>query len=965
MPLKKVLSVPCVLADRDADPNTTLVLDSSSTTSAPRCRLITPSLKLYKRLEIALGKFTAKLNGIAKTNILRTLLLPFLRFLRDFSEIHGSDPKLRLSLASISTSVLGLWWRLLLSALKVSGSQHVPAVDRSAYLECISRIMARHEWLAQDDEIRAMYRSCLLETLDYCISRLLYLKIVPISVCAFVGKVFAYAYFHLPGVANALLFLLNVKQKTLDKQATNYAAVPSETRAHAASAFPPNVTHLIDYRGITNLERLKKGVINCIPPPQHPVRGIKDPSGPWVRFWCSPDSDVFNLFFRHYVNIADFYMGLHHDIPPHVFPGFQIIASFIYQNLLLSINKILVCKSQVSSKQAPSHQQSKQDCLQTNFAHKQLLTTNASIVKLLQTIRDICYSEIACSDQISRAIDQILANIACSMSLFDINKTGILLNLVYEYSLHLPDTSNIDWGFWLGCNYLMLTRTDHVQIVTKSFAFLFNIWDRIPGYLTKYKNSHPKPHLDGWFVDSDESYKLNFALWIISSPVWLLYFIHWNPLVRSYYSRLIVWRVIGVNNYENSRAVLTTRNIKRKADFLYERVYRALSSKELPATLKNLDFTADLPIVNRKFGVVPINNRYSYIDDSPLSMASVSKHSDLRKTHAYEIFDEAIYTCASLPGSQETRDSDLGSAHGDNSLITSLGRFFKKLAAEEPDGDQLSIRPPQKLSIRGKGLHTSKSANSLISLRSLRSMSSTPSVPSFVSSSNSSNDHSAESSATSGSDTSSLLSDCLVSSTSSIHSGSSNSRLQPPELSKFPPEVLRSVFKLDIVIDHELYSSKYAKMQAANRSEKLFFGQPAVAHLSFVTLPKPPKVPSISIMVNLDAYNKFYIDRDDITFDDELLSEVEVKDLQEMCDAVIAKLSSPTSLVTIGKALNEWNLIVDEFEKFLFDKVEADQAFYLPLKLEMNEMTELEYFARIMPFLPIDNYTELKLLNAA
>lgn len=987
-----------------------LPVSAQTASSSENERIIKQMLKQFKKLELALGKFSSKNHGITKANILRTLLLPFLRLLPPLDATFAPNSKIYLSFVSLSTTVLGEWWRqllVLLSAAVASLVSQVLTTDRSAYLECISRILARPEWTRADPATRQVFCHHLTDTLEFCINRLQLTKVVSISMSAFVGKVFAYAYFHLPNVCNALLFLLNVKQRTVDANTSGCPRVVSADLADAKRAFPKHLAHLIDYRGLAKLDRHKRLVINSIPPPKHPVAGIRDPGGSWVRRWCSSDSDIFNSFFRHYVSIVDSLIVTCPQLPLQAFPGFHIISSHVYQIFLVSINRILANllkpptlsknSSPTSGGSQPKQQPVKSvlptddtATLASSFPYKQNTSDYVSIIKLFKTIRDINYSCVEFSSQLTRYIDQLLINVAKTISIFDFNQNGILLNLVYEYSNHVLDTGNMNWEFWLGCSYLMLTSTHHVQTVLRSFAFLFNVWDKIPGYLSRHEFPQTVPHLQGWLLNVNESYKQNFSDWLTSSEVWLTYFIHWNGIVRGYYARLLVWRIMGVNNYQSSVSIKTTKRAKFKLDFIFESISKILSSSELTTLLANLNFSADNPVVNRKFSILPINSKFAYTDDlmTLTAVTAIPKTSDLRKTHPYEIFDEAIYTCTSLPSSPaQNPASPNGSSqavdkvHRNHSLINSLSKFFKILSTEDGEAKPLPMIPPNrilgerndKISLLNKG-RNSKSMTSISTLNySLKSRPSSPSLVSFQSSPNSNTDGSTDSSV--DLDSSSLLSDYHGSSSSSSYSSSSFQSSQPPELFKIPPEILRPVYKFDIVIDHEAAGEKFMMIQNANkdRNDSKFCRTNLLANLSFATMPKEPKVPAVSIYFNSDMFNKFYITREDYFIENDVMSEDDMVDLELFSKEFAKCLRTPTDLMAMGRSLNEWNQIVHEFEYYLFNKVEMDQANYLPITSNENssllltivEINEAEYFKRIVPILSIDSFTEEKLLNAA
>lgn len=962
-------------------------------------------LKQYKKLEIALSKFSSKHNNVTKANLLRTILLPFLRLQPPLEATFPELLKIYASFCSVSTAILGKWWRLLLLALASQNlATHVSALDRNAYFECISRIMALREWTAADLEAQAVFTSCLTETLDFCVRRVQTLKLVPISMCAFVGKVFAFAFFNLPHVCNALLFLLNVKQSLVQSLVANCEAPLPKEITDAKAAFPKHLAHLIAYKGVDNLNKAKQGIINSIPPPKHPVKGIRDPSGPWVRRWSSSDSDIFNSFFRHYINLTDLFLAkadCNREVLPMVFPGFYIIGTHISQVFEFSINRIVhnmkrpevptgpvapVSSGNGSRPKSPPRNNAvaanpppaaPQPQL-SSYPFKLNDTNYTCILKILKTTRDISFSSIPFANNLSRFIDLLFVNIARSTSIYDCNRNGLVLSLVHVHSNHVFDTSNIDWEFWLGCVYLMLTETHHLQIIQRNLAFLFNVWDRIPDQLCKTEIPQSVSYLKGWLVTPGESIKVNFSNWLTSTDVWVKFFLHWNPIVRSYFLRLLVWRVIGINNYESSSAIQTTRRSKMKLDSMYSTLREHKGS-----LTKDLNYSPDSPMVNRKFGILPLNPNQTYLGADDLSTGyltgNANRTSDLRKTHPFEVFDEAIYSCTSLPSSpaqQNVKGSPLQNSLGkpvkNVSLINSLSKFFKSLSTEEKNGSSLRMQPPKPLGRKESFASLKRNSRSLTSLSNPPMILSRNSSPSLASHQSSLNDLSTDSSATSDSESS--MSDFIGSSSSSFSSRSSK-HTQPPELFKVPPEIVRPVFNFDIIVDNDILAHKFTQMQRANNSDvysKFYMQGQAVPSSE----PKAVKVPSISIFLNSDIYNPFYISTDNYLIDEDIFDDEEECEKNRFFKKMSTWCSNEASLQCLGKSINEWNMIVEEFERFLFHTIEADQANYVPTVTRSSdedlqgspkrkEINESEYFQRIVPFLPIDSFTELKLLNAS
>lgn len=312
---------------------------------------IIKSLKEFKKLEHYLIKFNSikKKNNISKTNILRLTLLPFLRT-NSFSwsnlPYHLISDKLLLA----STNCLNKWWDSLLNALLDTSPQfQMPSLDKSVYLECISRIISRWEWmflstvslsLSQSNEIfnpiLNEFKNLLLKTLEYSISRL-NLKKVSLSISALVGKVFAYSFFHLPEVSKGLLFLLNTKLVHYENF-YNYSILEKNQYSQRVKHFKNNLKfnnnlklknlkfqkkliktskkfpiHLHYLTNSTiNIRKTKfkheKYLFNSVIPPASKIKGINDTKGLWVKRWCSLDNtDVFCSFLRHYFAIASFY----------------------------------------------------------------------------------------------------------------------------------------------------------------------------------------------------------------------------------------------------------------------------------------------------------------------------------------------------------------------------------------------------------------------------------------------------------------------------------------------------------------------------------------------------------------------------------------------------------------------------------------------------------------------------------
>lgn len=135
-----------------------------------------------------------------------------------------------------------------------------------------------------------------------------------------------------------------MKQITLESCTKTLPSASTHDYRELYNVFPQHLHHLIDFKGLPNLtDKGQKCYMNCTPPPKHPVDGIKNPNGDWVRRWCGSDSGVFNSFLRHYVEIAQ--KNLLSIIDDDVMvllkcPGFSVILSHIYQIFHIAITRI-------------------------------------------------------------------------------------------------------------------------------------------------------------------------------------------------------------------------------------------------------------------------------------------------------------------------------------------------------------------------------------------------------------------------------------------------------------------------------------------------------------------------------------------------------------------------------------------------------------------------------------------------
>ncbi|RCK64406.1 hypothetical protein Cantr_00035 [Candida viswanathii] len=868
-----------------------------------------------KKLERSLQKFVHQPNN---STILRRSLIPFLR-INDLETYLQEKNFIPLMLS---------WWNQLLTN-KFNNK-------RNELLECISRLLP----LDLNDNIM------LERTYQFCLSLLNNSKNLTTSHSAFIGKVFAYCFYKSKN-QEILTFLTSKNCKVLSSFIYHFVMIIKKHNSNGQDlVFIRNKIY----------HTLRKSILMTINPP--PIR------------------------------------------PPQPPPPSQQQQQQQQQS-----------QSQPTQSSQPPVQPA-QSAQQPPPIPQPVLNQQSPHTGIFRVVRSIIFrakTNDPITGSIVKTVDDCLISIAKETSIHDVNRNGILMNIVGEFINHIhihrcsPNEEDdealahpedrfinvIDWEFWLSCNYMMIHHCDHVQILLKSFTFLFNTWEMIPDSLCLNKKPG-EPYK--WITNLQDSIKSNFVNFCLASDENFVRFLtHWNPLVRSYYIKLLVWRIIGINNYQSSIKIQMTGNIQMK-------LFHAFKFLENFTILYNgnldLNYKPDNPLVNRKFGIIPITIRDDYLSidetrsNSDLSLPATLNSSQLRKTHPYEVLDDAVYTCSSSVPISEVRSSPTTPKKGsrlspsptrssstssistttNSSLMSSLGKLFKILSTD--DNNKLKLNdiqededcppsscPPPKMK------RNSVSLTSLSTAYSFKSRSSSPSIMSYKSTPTESSSVSTDSDSIQSSDT---INSGSTNTVNNATNGKTNAyyNVQPPELSQLPPEIIRPIYKFDIIVCHESLNSKFSmihhknaiinqrRIMNHNNNSDGSYNSPKY-HPTTSYFPLVPEIPVISIFVGSDSYNnnRIYINEEDSSF-------LSLNPAQEPKSELSFKDLNLVQVLNLGKSINEFNLVVDEFKRFLNNRVEIDS-----INQGMMISSESVYFKKIIPFLSVDSSNEMKWLN--
>ncbi|KAJ4305147.1 hypothetical protein N0V90_000678 [Kalmusia sp. IMI 367209] len=534
---------------------------------------------VFRTLEADLRKFQHK--SIAfKANVVRTTLLPFLRTYAT----HSSNQKLRPEDLDRRANILNGWWTGLLELLSGRNNQSISGTDRPAILEGVAGIMERPEWrlspspfcaladrvetastnttksagsnsssssdfLAESvyHNVRNIFTQNLLSQMAFAIDKMA-LRNAAASLVTFCGKTCAYAFCFCPGVADIMVRLW-VPSHDMMKRVLEESGVTRLDRLDAVSeniisAFPPMLQSL-KFQSLTALARLLRR------PGAMPLGTANlDWYGPWVKRWSGAESDLFYVFVKHYhILISDFLPKSPTGIQRICAPGMIMVHAQVLVNLDATINRHTTPQQ---SEEATNNASTItfDDVLGDPDASASTVpippanaTRQMAENRLIMLLRDFLSernSHIAPARQIfAESFNCLLRAAARKVSIYDNNACYTLCDFLEEAFVILAryeQTSDdnhlvLDWPFWMSVCKLMASSHNTATEI-KLFAFLYSTWS---------------------VLVADERRKESLCLDFLLEPEFFeSRFNHWCPMVRSYYMRLLCWRIARFDGAESA-----------------------------------------------------------------------------------------------------------------------------------------------------------------------------------------------------------------------------------------------------------------------------------------------------------------------------------------------------------------------------------------------------------------------------
>ncbi|KAJ4377866.1 hypothetical protein N0V83_000696 [Neocucurbitaria cava] len=622
-----------------------------------------------------------------KANVVRTTLLPFLRQYAS----HPSNHKLRAEDLDRRANILNGWWTALLELVAGRNNQSISGTDRPAILEAMVGIMERPEWrqppsgfaaLADRAEtsstattvsnassssdflsesvyhnVRNIFTQNLLSQMAFVVEKMS-LRNAAASLVTFCGKTCAYAFCFCPGIADILVRLWNPSLDMM-KRVMQESGVSKMDRLDAVSdrvvaSFPPTLQSLKFHSLPKLMRQLRK-------PASPPLAAANlDWYGLWMKRWSGAESDLFYVFVKHYhILVTDFLPVEPSNAERVCVPGLVMVHAQVLVNLDATINRH-AAPPQTDDQGTVVAPITFDDVLGDADASASAVAippANATRLmqenRLIMLIRDFLSERNAHLSTARRvfaeSFGRLLQAQARKISIYDSNACYTLCDFLEEafaimvrYEHNDSDHHSImDWPFWLSvCKSMTASQNTATEI--KLYAFLYTTWS------TLCLSEQRKASLCLDFLLEEEFFASRFN--------------HWCPMVRSYFMRLLCWRVARFDGEETETEVAIKQALSDRLRSVWSHylwLHEDAESKQLvlPST------QACNPAPGRRFLIIRNDNPVVANSGPFLSFDGVVQNTHQRKfspTANSIIEPEERPTSAMSTDSQDFPDEDVG-----------------------------------------------------------------------------------------------------------------------------------------------------------------------------------------------------------------------------------------------------------------------------------------------------------------
>lgn len=558
----------------------------------------------FRSLESDHAKFMVKTSAL-KANVVRSTVLPFLR--NHFYLEHPSTKNLCPAHLERRINVLNKWWQSLLHMLQMQNG--LSGMDRPVVLEAILAIMARPEWrlgpsgiaplsrrrskdllrnvstdsLATDDSSSttgSVYddtRSTFVQNLGYQMNVVIdkmSLRHAPASLVAFCGTATAYAFFFCPGITEALLQIWKISADTIKRVAEEFG-LPRRVGMSAkhddiVSAFPHNI-HVLGWSS-------PRALVNHLRKPVSLPKGsaVFPEHGLWVNRWCGRDSEFFYDFCKHYhILLEDFIPSNTPFIEKARAPAFVLVHAQIVSVIDGTLHKMdaaddLAANQGVTFEDILARADASVTALPLSpFGNMARPMSENRLIILARDVLDRPTEYEEAQRTFAEAFACSLKTAAKRTSLYNHSACFLLCDFLEElwpvyanyHKLNTFEQDFIDWQFWLEAWQKMLDSRNNLTVI-RLFSFIYTIWDLLR--------------------DVESRLEAVCLEWLLSEETFERFFIHWCPMVRGYYMRLLAWRIC---RYEDDATqleaqILTTVCERLKNVFAYYQYQKQVADRD-------------------------------------------------------------------------------------------------------------------------------------------------------------------------------------------------------------------------------------------------------------------------------------------------------------------------------------------------------------------------------------------------
>ncbi|KAF2033695.1 DUF1765-domain-containing protein [Setomelanomma holmii] len=639
----------------------------------------------FRTLDADLRKFQSKSMAL-KANVLRASLLPFLRKYAS----HPSNHRLRPEDLDRRANILNGWWTGLLELVAGRNNQSISGTDRPAILDGIAGLMERPEWrlspspfcaladrvetsstttiasnssnssdfLAESvyHNVRNVFTQNLLSQMSFVVEKMS-LRNAAASLVTFCGKTCAYAFCFCPGVADILVRLwtpsMDMMKRVLEESGVSKLDRLDAVSDRVVASFPPMLQTL----KFTSLAKL----VRTLRKPATPPLGTAnlDWYGLWMKRWAGSESDLFYVFVKHYhILVTDFLPVEPSNAERVCVPGLILVHAQVLVNLDATINRHAAPQQpeEPANAAAPI---TFDDVLEPDASASALALPPANATRQMQENRLIMLIRDFLSERnvhlhtarrmFAESFARLLQAQARKIPIYESNACYTLCDFLEEAFAILvryeqtdsEHHSVLNWTFWLSvCR--MMTESHNTATEIKLYSFLYSIWSTLA---------------------IDEQRKASLCLDFILEPAFFeSRFNHWCPMVRSYFMRLLCWRVARFDGEDTDVEIAIKKALSDRLRsvwshylWLHERAEN--NNSVLPST------TACNPAPGRRFLIIRNDNPVVANNGPFLSFDGVVQNTHQRKpspTNPIPPEPEARPTSSMSTDSQDFPDEEVG-----------------------------------------------------------------------------------------------------------------------------------------------------------------------------------------------------------------------------------------------------------------------------------------------------------------